>query len=378
LLAGTSVAGDPNSHFHASSLHGWLDDHNLKETDFASKQEARRAILKAAVARGKGDTDIFGCRMQRGSFDFFVQQLEVLWPGLKSDADRIEAAFGSTFYIHLSRPDRLGQAISRVRAEQTGLWHRNSDGSEIERIAPPQEARYDAQASKHHMAELAAFDHDWEQWFEREGLTPLRLNYASLSKDPQGVLAQVLSALNLDPTQAHRVETPTAKLADASSREWRDRFEDESQPWRRGTRAKHKSRQLLRVLQRPLGPAKRTDVRSPPCRFNLRRHRAHIPLAPVQRGPYTPALGIPPRGWPMWHAKLRLQRLEIEMPKMKTKSAAKKRFSFTATGRVKAGVAGKRHGMIKRSTKFIRDASGTMLLNPSDAKIVKKYMPYDR
>jgi len=69
---------------------------------------------------------------------------------------------------------------------------------------------------------------------------------------------------------------------------------------------------------------------------------------------------------------------EMEMPKMKTKSAAKKRFSFTASGRVKAGVAGKRHGMIKRSTKFIRDASGTMLLCPSDAKIVKKYMPYDR
>ena len=70
--------------------------------------------------------------------------------------------------------------------------------------------------------------------------------------------------------------------------------------------------------------------------------------------------------------------MEMEMPKMKTKSAAKKRFSFTASGRVKAGVAGKRHGMIKRSTKFIRDASGTMLLSPSDAKIVKKYMPYDR
>ena len=66
------------------------------------------------------------------------------------------------------------------------------------------------------------------------------------------------------------------------------------------------------------------------------------------------------------------------MPKMKTKSAAKKRFSFTATGRVKAGHAGKRHGMIKRSTKFIRTTSGTMLLCPADAKIVKKYMPYDR
>ena len=66
------------------------------------------------------------------------------------------------------------------------------------------------------------------------------------------------------------------------------------------------------------------------------------------------------------------------MPKMKTKSAAKKRFSFTASGRVKAGVAGKRHGMIKRSTKFIREATGTMLLCDSDANIVKKYMPCNR
>ncbi len=37
------------------------------------------------------------------------------------------------------------------------------------------------------------------------------------------------------------------------------------------------------------------------------------------------------------------------MPKMKTKSGAKKRFRFTATGKIKHGQVGKRHGMIKRS-----------------------------
>lgn len=66
------------------------------------------------------------------------------------------------------------------------------------------------------------------------------------------------------------------------------------------------------------------------------------------------------------------------MPKMKTKSAAKKRFSMTASGKVKAGQAGKRHGMIKRTTKFIRDARGTTVMSDADAKIVKKYMPYNR
>ena len=66
------------------------------------------------------------------------------------------------------------------------------------------------------------------------------------------------------------------------------------------------------------------------------------------------------------------------MPKMKTKSGAKKRFKMTATGKVKVGQAGKRHGMIKRTTKFIRKARGTTIMSAADTKIVKSYMPYDR
>jgi large subunit ribosomal protein L35 len=67
------------------------------------------------------------------------------------------------------------------------------------------------------------------------------------------------------------------------------------------------------------------------------------------------------------------------MPKMKTKSSAKKRFKMSATGKVIAGQAGKRHGMIKRTNKFIRNARGTQVLSEPDAKIVKRtMMPYDR
>ncbi|MEM9850926.1 MAG: 50S ribosomal protein L35, partial [Pseudomonadota bacterium] len=40
--------------------------------------------------------------------------------------------------------------------------------------------------------------------------------------------------------------------------------------------------------------------------------------------------------------------------------------------------AGKRHGMIKRSNKFIRNARGMGELSEPDQKIAKKYMPYDR
>jgi large subunit ribosomal protein L35 len=64
------------------------------------------------------------------------------------------------------------------------------------------------------------------------------------------------------------------------------------------------------------------------------------------------------------------------MPKLKTKSGAKKRFKLTAKGKVIGTQAGKRHGMIKRTPKFIRNARGTFVLNESDARIVRKFMPY--
>jgi len=64
------------------------------------------------------------------------------------------------------------------------------------------------------------------------------------------------------------------------------------------------------------------------------------------------------------------------MPKLKTKSSAKKRFRFTATGKVKMAQAGKRHGMIKRSNSQIRKQRGTTTMSKQDSKIVKSYMPY--
>ena len=66
------------------------------------------------------------------------------------------------------------------------------------------------------------------------------------------------------------------------------------------------------------------------------------------------------------------------MPKMKTKSGAKKRFKLTGRGKVRAAMSGKRHGMIKRTPKQIRQKRGTDLLEPADARIVKQFLPYAR
>ena len=68
-------------------------------------------------------------------------------------------------------------------------------------------------------------------------------------------------------------------------------------------------------------------------------------------------------------------RLRCEMPKLKTKSGAKKRFKITATGKIKAGVAGKRHRLLHHSAKYIRQNRGTKVMTPQDARIIKTYLP---
>ena len=65
--------------------------------------------------------------------------------------------------------------------------------------------------------------------------------------------------------------------------------------------------------------------------------------------------------------------LESKMPKLKTKSGAKKRFKITASGKVKYQQSGKRHGMIKRTTKTIREHRGTNVLFKTDGDNIKKY-----
>ena len=67
---------------------------------------------------------------------------------------------------------------------------------------------------------------------------------------------------------------------------------------------------------------------------------------------------------------------ETEMPKMKTKSGVKKRFKITASGKVKHGVAGKRHRLISHNAKYIRQNRGTSVLSEADTARVHAWAPY--
>jgi large subunit ribosomal protein L35 len=65
-----------------------------------------------------------------------------------------------------------------------------------------------------------------------------------------------------------------------------------------------------------------------------------------------------------------------EMPKMKSKRAAAKRFSFTGTGKVKRSSANHRHNMTHKAQKVKVGQRGSKILEAGDAALVRLMLPY--
>ncbi len=64
------------------------------------------------------------------------------------------------------------------------------------------------------------------------------------------------------------------------------------------------------------------------------------------------------------------------MPKMKTKSSAKTRFTVRAGGTIKRGQAFKRHILTKKTTKCKRQLRGVTGIHERDVASVRAMMPY--
>lgn len=226
LLTQTGVAGKPNSFFRPQSM-----------ANFAARWDVPAQSLEAfdqdyintAIDHGTAGTGCFGMRiMWTNNMPGLTKRLGTLFPSAGNDLDRLCAAFGPLKFIHLSRDDKVAEAVSLAMAAQTGLWHKNADGSERERITPHQDPIYDRDLIASEYAEVTAGDAAWRQWFTGQSISPCRVSYEELSADPAGNLAKVLDFLGQDPSAAKGIAPSTAKLATPLSQNWAARFRAEA------------------------------------------------------------------------------------------------------------------------------------------------------
>ena len=224
LLTATKVAGRPQSYFMTQFYSDWARYLNVSMENWNSDNEFDQCYLNAVLMEGVGDSQVFGLRMQRESLEDLNTRLCQFYPDKQSDKTRFSAAFGTTHYIHISRKDKIAQAVSLLRAEQSGLWHIHTDRTERERLKLGHAPHYNAKALSKLVTKLEKQDASWLDWFSQQSIQPIPITYERLSADPKNTLANTLSALGLEPSIAEMVEPRTAKMSSNESSEWIERF----------------------------------------------------------------------------------------------------------------------------------------------------------
>ena len=227
LLTETGVAGQPHSYFRREDISWWAEQFGVSTVNWRNEHDFDQAYLAAVLRQGTGGTRVFGLRLMWESVANLSKRLDSFYPNLDSDNARFRAALGTSVCVHLSRKDKVAQAVSLLRAEQTGLWHVNADGTERERLKADTAPVYSARDLSRLVTELEEHDQRWTRWFHEQDIDPLGITYERLSAAPQTTLETVLSAFGMDPVLAEAVEPRTAKLADRESREWATRFRAE-------------------------------------------------------------------------------------------------------------------------------------------------------
>jgi LPS sulfotransferase NodH len=127
-------------------------------------------------------------------------------------------------YIHVRREDHLRQAISLVRALQTGTWST---------LAAPADrsAVFDREDIARKIVRVQQEEAAWERFFEQEGIAAHRVGYEELANAPDQTTRGVLEFLGVELPPAFGFDPPLMqRQSDELSEEWVARYLSETAP----------------------------------------------------------------------------------------------------------------------------------------------------
>jgi LPS sulfotransferase NodH len=209
LLESSGVAGHPESYFRQPDEQSWAARWGIVRSPGGAFSYAD--YVQAAIAAGRTENGVFAARLMWGTLEEVVGKLGTVYPDLcGADAGLLNRAFGHARFVYLRRGDILKQAVSWLRAEQTGVWF-ETDQSEQEQ--PEHEPRFDF-GRIHELVQLID-EHNmaWQEWFASAGVRPHRVRYEDLDADPVGVTCGILDFLGLELPAGREILAQHRRLA---------------------------------------------------------------------------------------------------------------------------------------------------------------------
>ena len=227
LLESTGVAGRPHSYFRKQGLDEWAAAWGIPHTPQGRFTFAD--YLRSAITAGRSANGVFAARIMWGTMDEVMSNLRALYADhTSSDRDLLMRAFGRTRFIYLRRRDSVAQAVSRVRAEQTDVWHVTDDEPLIQPAAPP---RYDFEQIRKYVQEIHTHNEAWTDWFGTQGIQPYNVWYEDLAAAPVRTIHAILDFLQLDVPPHVQISASNKRLADTISNAWIARYHADLQTY---------------------------------------------------------------------------------------------------------------------------------------------------
>lgn len=222
LLDGTGVAGRPQEFFERLA-HSGLP--RQPREYFERVEDPKLLELLAPTDPGRPDPgDPIPQALAEGTTENGVFAAKLMWThlldlaerlGQPADAALLREHFPDPRYVHVTRRDKIAQAVSLWRAVQTRAWRAGE-------VTENGNAVYHAGAIGYLAGQLSDHDDAWRTWFSANRIEPLRIVYEELAADTSGVTSEVLDHLGVGPAEIP--DPPLRRQGDDRSERWVERY----------------------------------------------------------------------------------------------------------------------------------------------------------
>jgi LPS sulfotransferase NodH len=199
VLSSTDQLGYPLEYFNGPGRRA------LGLPDFPDAPELQ---IEAILKLGATPNGVYAVKLFASQFAPFSRRLR--WMDL----------LPNLHFVYLSRDDLLGQAISWTRALQTKQYRSTQP---VRRVAI-----YDADLIRSQLTAIVRERAQWEAFFARTGIEPLRIVYERFLKNPSSDADRVANLVDVENPVVDQRSVDLVTQRDAVTEEWKQRFRAEN------------------------------------------------------------------------------------------------------------------------------------------------------
>jgi LPS sulfotransferase NodH len=170
--------------------------------------DAPKLQIEAVLRLGATPNGVYGVKLFASQFAAFSRRLR--WMDL----------LPNLHFVYLTRDDLLGQAISSARALQTEQYRSTQPAKRL--------AVYDADLIRSRLTAIVRERAQWEAFFARTGIEPLRIVYERFLEDRSSYVDRVANLVDIENPAVDQRRVDLFIQRDAVTEEWRQRFRAEN------------------------------------------------------------------------------------------------------------------------------------------------------